>query len=109
MDAGRRGNSYRAGPRRHNRRVTDSLFIRHGPKARRLRRRRLLMSLHVFVRFEPRSGNEQQLRDELTGILAPTRTETGCIAIQLYESTRDPFTLIIHSRWVDEAAFDAHA
>ena len=67
------------------------------------------MSLHVFVRFEPRSGNEQQLRDELTGILTPTRTETGCIAIQLYESTRDPFTLIIHSRWVDEAAFDAHA
>jgi quinol monooxygenase YgiN len=65
--------------------------------------------LHVFVRFEPLSGKQHQLLDELTLILEPTRAEPGCTRIHLFESTRDPLTFFIHSEWTDEAAFDAHA
>lgn len=67
------------------------------------------MTLHVFVRFEPRPGKERTLHDELRLILEPTRAEAGCIRIHLYESARDPLLFFIHSEWTDEAAFEAHA
>jgi quinol monooxygenase YgiN len=31
------------------------------------------------------------------------------VAIGAYRSTRDPRLFYIHSRWIDEAAFEAHA
>jgi quinol monooxygenase YgiN len=65
--------------------------------------------LHVFVRFEPLSGKEQRLREELTRVMEPTSAEPGCLRIHLYESIREPLAFFIHSEWTDEAAFDAHA
>lgn len=67
------------------------------------------MPIHTFVRFDPVPGKEQQLRDELLRVLEPTRAEPGCLSIHLFESIRVPLTFFIHSGWVDEAAFDAHA
>jgi quinol monooxygenase YgiN len=49
------------------------------------------------------------VRDELARVLAPTRAEPGCLRIHLYESTRAPLVYFIHSAWIDEPAFDAHA
>ena len=66
------------------------------------------MTLHVFVRFEPLPGKEQQLRKELEVLMAPTRAEPGCLRIHLFETIRDPVVYCIHSVWVDESAFDAH-
>ncbi len=66
------------------------------------------MSVHIFVRFEPISGKEQQLRDELMALMEPTRAEPGCIRIHLFEAVREPLVYCIHSEWVDEAAFNAH-
>jgi len=42
-------------------------------------------------------------------MLAPVRAEPGCIAIEVFRSTRDRNLFFLHSRWVDEAAFDLHA
>jgi quinol monooxygenase YgiN len=67
------------------------------------------VQLYIFVRFDPKPGNEQRLREELLLLLEPTRTEAGCIRMQLYESTREPSVFFVHSQWTDEAAFDAHA
>jgi quinol monooxygenase YgiN len=67
------------------------------------------VSLHVFVRFEPRTGKQRQLQVALKAILEPTRAEPGCIRIHLYEASREPLAFFIHSEWVDDAAFDAHA
>jgi len=67
------------------------------------------MPLYIFVRFEPKPGKELQLRDELMRVVEPTRAEPGCARIRLYESTRGPQTFFIHSEWIDEPAFDAHA
>jgi quinol monooxygenase YgiN len=67
------------------------------------------MPLHVFIRFEPQPGKQQQLRQELLLVLEPTRAEPGCIRIHLYETSRDPLAFFIHSEWTDDAAFDAHA
>lgn len=67
------------------------------------------MPLYTFVRFEPLPGKEQQLRDELLRVLEATRAEPGCLRIHLFESTRGALTFFIHSEWVDDAAFEAHA
>jgi len=67
------------------------------------------MPHYTFVRFDPVPGKEQQLRDELLRVLEPTRAESGCLCIHLFESTRGPLTFFIHSEWIDEAAFDAQA
>jgi quinol monooxygenase YgiN len=67
------------------------------------------LSFHVFVRFDARPGQLDQLRNELLAILSPTRAEPGCIDIHLYEEKSASGTFCIHSSWKDEAAFDAHA
>ena len=67
------------------------------------------MSFYSFVRFEPKAGKQPQLGDELMRLLGPTRAESGCVRIHLYEAIRDPSVYYFHSEWIDEAAFDAHA
>ena len=53
------------------------------------------MELFIFARFHAREGREG--------------AEPGCLAIAAYRSARDPRLFFIHSRWIDEAAFDIHA
>jgi quinol monooxygenase YgiN len=48
-------------------------------------------------------------REELLRVVEPSRAETGCLAIHVFESLREPFVFAIHSEWVDEAAFELHA
>ena len=67
------------------------------------------MSMHLFVRFEPRAGKANEFRQELRRVVEPTRAEAGCIAVDAFESWRGPFTFAIHSQWVDEASFELHA
>jgi quinol monooxygenase YgiN len=67
------------------------------------------MSLDVFVRFDARPGKLKELREELGLIIEPTRAESGCIDIHLFEEIGNSGTLVIHSVWVGEEAFDGHA
>ncbi len=67
------------------------------------------MSIHFFVRFEPLPGKERAFCEELLRVIGPTRGETGCANIYVFESLREPFTFAIHSEWADEAAFELHA
>src|SRR3989442_12858580 len=65
--------------------------------------------LFVFGRFHARPGDESAVEEALRNVVGPSREETGCLSIQAFRSTRDPRLFYIHSRWVDEAAFDHHA
>src|SRR6266704_1167185 len=47
--------------------------------------------------------------EALRNVVGPSREEAGCLSIQAFRSARDPCLFYIHSRWVDEAAFDHHA
>ncbi len=49
------------------------------------------------------------MEEALRNVVAPSREEAGCLSIQAFRSARDPRLFYIHSRWVDEAAFDHHA
>jgi quinol monooxygenase YgiN len=65
--------------------------------------------LTAFGRFHAHEGEQATVPAALREMLAPSRAETGCIALDAFASTRDPLLFYIHPRWIDEAAFDLHA
>jgi len=67
------------------------------------------MEVYIFARFHARDGHAAALAAALRVVLAPTRAERGCLAINVFRSLRDPNLFYVHSRWIDEAAFDVHA
>ena len=67
------------------------------------------MELFIFARFHAREGKEADLAAALGKQVPFARTEPGCLMIDAYRSTRDPRLFFIHSRWIDEAAFETHA
>jgi len=66
------------------------------------------MELFIFAHFHAREGQEVGVATALRDTIAASREEAGCLAIEAYRSTRDPALFYIHSRWVDEAAFELH-
>jgi quinol monooxygenase YgiN len=64
--------------------------------------------MHFFGRFEPPPHAASEFRSELVRVVAPTRAESGCRSIRVFESLREPRTFTIHSEWDDEAAFERH-
>ncbi|HUP07821.1 MAG TPA: putative quinol monooxygenase [Caldimonas sp.] len=67
------------------------------------------MELFLFARFHARPGCEQQLRQAILEVQAPTSDEAGCLGYHAFQSVRDPGEYYVHSRWKDRAAFDTHA
>jgi quinol monooxygenase YgiN len=64
---------------------------------------------YVFVRLHAREGEENAVEEALREVTGSSREETGCLSFHTFRSMRDPRLFYIHSRWVDEAAFQAHA
>jgi quinol monooxygenase YgiN len=67
------------------------------------------MELAIFARFHAREGQDTAVAAALRDVVGPSRAEPGCLAIAAYRSVRDPRLFWIHSRWIDEAAFETHA
>jgi quinol monooxygenase YgiN len=65
--------------------------------------------LYIFARFRARQGNQDAVEAALRHVVPPTRAEAGCLALNIFRSTGDPQLFYLHSKWVDEAAFDHHA
>src|SRR6266851_493171 len=64
---------------------------------------------YVFVRLHAREGEESAGGEALRQVTGPTRGEAGCLSFHIFRSMRDRRLFYIHSRWVDEAAFQVHA
>jgi len=67
------------------------------------------LELFIFARFHAREGDEAAVAAALRDVIVPTRAEPGCLAINAFRSVRDPSLFYLHSRWIDETAFDIHA
>ncbi|HXZ13018.1 MAG TPA: putative quinol monooxygenase [Candidatus Sulfotelmatobacter sp.] len=63
----------------------------------------------MFVRLHAREGGEKAVEAALREVIEPSREEPGCLSFHLFQSARDPRLFYIHSRWVDEEAFQRHA
>jgi quinol monooxygenase YgiN len=67
------------------------------------------MELSIFARFHARDGQEGTVAAALREVTGLSRQEPGCLFIEAYRAIRDPRLFHIHSRWIDEAAFELHA
>jgi quinol monooxygenase YgiN len=66
------------------------------------------MEQYGFVRLHAREGEESAVEEALREVIGPTRGEVGCLSIHAFRSMKDRRLFFIHSRWVDEAAFQVH-
>jgi quinol monooxygenase YgiN len=60
------------------------------------------------VRFDAVSGREEDLARELRALLAPTRSEAGCLAYELYRDSEDPRRFMFHEKFASQAELDLH-
>ena len=67
-----------------------------------------MSEVHVIARSVARIGREDQLRELLQGMLAPTRAESGCRLYELYESNVKG-RFYFYEIWESQAALDKHA
>ena len=67
-----------------------------------------MSEVRVIARSLAREGRENQLRELLRGMLAPTRAETGCRIYELYESSSGGL-FYFYEIWESQAALDQHA
>jgi quinol monooxygenase YgiN len=66
------------------------------------------MELYGFVRLHAREGEESAVEEALREVALASRDEAGCVSIHVFRSMRDQQLFFIHSRWVDEVAFQLH-
>ncbi len=67
------------------------------------------MEQYIFVRLHAREGEERAVEEALLEVAGPSREEAGCLSFHVFRSMRDRRLFYIHSRWVDEPAFQKHA
>ena len=62
----------------------------------------------VVVRIRAKSGCEDEVRSELQALLAPTRSERGCLNFDMHEMPDEPTLFLFHETWQSEADLDRH-
>jgi quinol monooxygenase YgiN len=62
----------------------------------------------VIAIFQARPGKESELRAALTGLLAPTRQEAGCLNYDCHQAADNPAKFLFHENWTSKAHLDAH-
>ncbi len=64
--------------------------------------------LTVVATMKAQPGKEQELRELLEGLIAPTRAEADCVTYALHQGSQDPSIFIFYENWTSQAALDAH-
>ena len=67
-----------------------------------------MKTITVVATFEARAGKEAELKAALTGLVAPTRKEAGCLNYDLHQLPDDPKKFLFHENWTSKAHLDAH-
>jgi quinol monooxygenase YgiN len=62
--------------------------------------------LHVTMEAVP--GHESELAGQLNALVAPTRSEPGCLEYNLHRDPEHAGTFMFYERFASQAALDAH-
>jgi quinol monooxygenase YgiN len=65
-------------------------------------------TITVVATFQARPGRDAELRTALTGLVAPTRQEAGCLNYDLHVAADDSTRFLFHENWTSRAHLDAH-
>ncbi len=62
----------------------------------------------VVATFKAKSGQEEALRSAIEAVVAPTRSEPGCINYDLHQFTEDPGVFMLYENWISKKDLDKH-
>lgn len=65
-------------------------------------------SLRVIARLIANADSVDKVRSILSGLLDPTRKESGCISYELLQNRSDPTDFTFIEEWESDAALNAH-
>ena len=65
-------------------------------------------TLKVIARIKARPEKIDEMREMLSGLVAPTRAEAGCVRYELLHNTADPADFTFVEEWRDDAALESH-
>lgn len=65
-------------------------------------------TLTIVACFKAKPGMEEQVKQDLLDMLAPTRAEAGCIIYDLHTDLADPSVFMLYELWQNQAALNAH-
>jgi quinol monooxygenase YgiN len=69
----------------------------------------MAQQLTVIAHVRAMPGHEGRVREILMGLVAPTRTEQGCIDYDLHVSNDNPCEFVFYENWLTPAHLDTHA
>jgi quinol monooxygenase YgiN len=64
--------------------------------------------MKVILRLAAQPDKVDELKAILTGLVAPTRKEAGCLSYEIFQNRSDPCDFTFVEEWASDAALDAH-
>jgi quinol monooxygenase YgiN len=65
-------------------------------------------NLTVIARFQAKPGMEEQFKQDLGAMVAPSRQDEGNIDYDVLQSNDDPAVFFTYENWTGKAALDKH-
>jgi len=62
----------------------------------------------VVARIKTKKGMDESVKQELMALVAPTRSEKGCIHYDLHRSIDDRSVFMLYENWVSKEDLDKH-
>lgn len=62
----------------------------------------------VLAKCKAKPGMEEEVKKEIMALVAPTRSETGCINYDLHQSLDDKTLFVLYENWVSKEDLDKH-
>lgn len=63
---------------------------------------------HLLVTIRSQPAHRQRVRELLLDLIAPVRSEPGCLYYHLFEQAEDPNAFVLVAGWVDDEAVAVH-
>jgi len=67
-----------------------------------------MSALTVVAKVVAKEGCAESLKGELLKLIAPTRSETGCLEYTLHQDNDDPAVFVFYETWENLACLEAH-
>jgi quinol monooxygenase YgiN len=62
----------------------------------------------VVAQLRAKEGMEEAVKQELIGLVGPTRSEKGCITYDLHQSIENKSLFMFYEKWASKSALDEH-
>ena len=62
----------------------------------------------ILAQIKAKKGMEEELKQESLALVAPSRSELGCINYDLHQVESDKSLLIFYESWVSKEDFEKH-